>query len=695
MSNNNHALKLIKKGYSVTPIPPMKKAPTIQGWPKLKITEDNFEKYFAKDKQMNVGVINGELSGNIVDIDIDNPTALDLADTFLPETGLIFGRKSKPCSHWIYVCDKLPKTSKFQSSDGCIIEIRAEGTQTVWPSSVHPSKEIIDYQSDGEPSKVKKENLETACKIITVGTILLDNYPAEGMRNDFGLSFANIALRLFGGHVADAKKFVRVLCKLAADDEAESRANIVEYTANKINNGEPVQGIPSLAEFIGQDAAKDIAKYVANHSHHESDMIEELNKEYAFILMPPQAQIIKEIKKNDGSKDFIFLQQGAFKQALASRWLGNKKLTQEWLESPLRRSYDGIEFAPTNPSKNKYNLFQGFPIKAAKGECDLYLNHIRNIICGGNEEYYHYFLGWLANILQTPEEKPGTAIVIRGKQGTGKSVVFKHFGKLLGKHYKIADNERYISGNFNSHLHDCLLLHLEEAFFAGDKRLEASLKEMITGNKILMEYKGKEPLMASNFSRVAITTNATWVIPAGLEERRFFVLDALDHKMQNEFYFGEMAAELEDGGYEALMDYLMRYEVLSDELRTAPKTDGLLEQKLISLTHEEKWWFEILNRGQVREYSNGWEGECKTSDVFESYISYADTMRVNYRSVSTKIGQFLKNIVPQLQKHKGALSNSQTPNKSKRRPETYYVFPDLETCRKDFEKRVGQEITWD
>ena len=678
MLNNSNILKLIENGYAIVPIPYMKKAPTISGWPKLKITKQNFKKYFPENKKMNIGVMNGKSSGNIVDIDIDSLTALDLAKKYLPETGLIFGRKSKPYSHWVYVCDKLPKTTKFQSSDGCIIEIRANGTQSVWPGSVHPSKEIIDYQSNGDPVKVTKEDLETACKIISIGAILIDNYPAEGLRNDFALTLASLSLRLFKMNTDAAKSFVVKISQLAGDEEYKSRSAIIDYTAKRMKNGEQVVGIPSLKEFIGAYAADDIAKHILTEDSEEYDAISELNKEYAFVVMPPQAQIIKETLSESGHKDFIFLQISAFKNILGSRWLDNKKLATAWMESPLRRSYTGIEFAPEKPTEDKYNLWQGHPVKSVRGDCSLFLDHIHSIICDSNDEYTHYFISWLANIIRKPEQKPGTAIVIRGKQGTGKSFVFKHFGKLLGAHYKVADNERYISGRFNSHLHDCLLLHLEEAFFAGDKKLEAALKEMITGDQILMEYKGKEPVLAKNYARVVITTNSTWVIPAGLEERRFFVLDAQDHEMQNKEYFSAIATQLNNGGYEALMHYLMNYKYDEADLRDVPKTEALLEQKLQSLNHEQQWWLEVLQKGGLPK-QDGWTGICGTRDMFRDYCEHASISGSRYKSAQTKLGMFLKKMVPNIEKRTGSyetiyddFDNDTTTEKGQ-----YYVLPSL------------------
>jgi Family of unknown function (DUF5906) len=61
---------------------------------------------------------------------------------------------------------------------------------------------------------------------------------------------------------------------------------------------------------------------------------------------------------------------------------------------------------------------------------------------------------------------------------------------------------RYITGRFNSHLADCLLLHADEAFWAGDHAAEGKLKDLVTGHDHFIEYKGKEPVRVQNFVRL-------------------------------------------------------------------------------------------------------------------------------------------------------------------------------------------------
>jgi hypothetical protein len=53
----------------------------------------------------NVGIQLGEVSGGLADVDLDSRAAIGFASEFLPATGAVFGRRSKPCSHQLYISD--------------------------------------------------------------------------------------------------------------------------------------------------------------------------------------------------------------------------------------------------------------------------------------------------------------------------------------------------------------------------------------------------------------------------------------------------------------------------------------------------------------------------------------------------------------------------------------------------------------
>jgi len=93
-----HALDFIKRGWRPIPVPEGEKAPRHPQWQNLRVTADDACDYFHENNG-NVGILMGEPSGNLVDIDLDTQEAITLAPSFLPTTGSVFGRESKPCSH--------------------------------------------------------------------------------------------------------------------------------------------------------------------------------------------------------------------------------------------------------------------------------------------------------------------------------------------------------------------------------------------------------------------------------------------------------------------------------------------------------------------------------------------------------------------------------------------------------------------
>ena len=69
-------------------------------------------------------------------------------------------------------------------------------------------------------------------------------------------------------------------------------------------------------------------------------------------------------------------------------------------------------------------------------------------------------------------------------------------------------------------------------------------------------------------------------------------------RKQDFAYFVGLKAELDNGGYEALLYHLL-YEVdLTDfNVRMVPQTEGLMQQRDHSLPPLEAWWCELLETG--------------------------------------------------------------------------------------------------
>jgi len=187
------ALLFIEQGWSPVPIPSKEKGPKLKGWQNLRITAETAKQYFSEQDQ-NVGVILGEASGGLIDIDLDCCEALRLV-YLLPPTGLGFGRASTPLSHVLYYCPDICKTTKYldpiaAKDEAMLLEIRASG-QTVFPGSIHPSGEKIYWKfgEDWRPAVVSGDVLVAAVNRLAA-CALLGRYWPKGSRHDAALALA-------------------------------------------------------------------------------------------------------------------------------------------------------------------------------------------------------------------------------------------------------------------------------------------------------------------------------------------------------------------------------------------------------------------------------------------------------------------------------------------------------------------------
>ena len=91
-SARDAAKTYISRDWGVVPVPKGKKGCRILDWPELEIKAEQVDEHFRPDD--NIGILTGEPSGNLIDIDLDVPEAESLAREWLPDTGLIHGRPS-------------------------------------------------------------------------------------------------------------------------------------------------------------------------------------------------------------------------------------------------------------------------------------------------------------------------------------------------------------------------------------------------------------------------------------------------------------------------------------------------------------------------------------------------------------------------------------------------------------------------
>lgn len=375
------------------------------------------------------------------------------------------------------------------------------------------------------------------------------------------------------------------------------------------------------------------------------------------------------------------------------------QLGKFWLGNQNRRQYRTIVFAPGREAPDSYNLWRGFACEARAGECGLFLSHVRENICGGNDDYYEYLLSWMARCVQRPDSPGEIAVVLRGRMGVGKGKLVKTFGSLWGRHFMPVSDPRHLTGNFNAHLRDCVVLFGDEAFFAGDRRHESILKTLVTEETINIEAKGIDVEVFPNYVHMLLASNSDWVVPAGADDRRYFVLDVMDAKAQDTGYFAAIDAELDGGGREALLHALMTRDLKDFEVRRVPKTAALQDQKLLSLSPTEEWWFERLTDGRLGR-SDGWPDAVMKDDVQGDLNRYLERQKIMRRPSPTALGKFLGKVMedgcPRSYQQLAEVSEDDGYGGQRvRRVRAYfYEVSSLATCRRRWDERYGGPYRW-
>ena len=208
----------------------------------------------------------GGASAGLVDVDLDAAEAVALAPTFLPATGARFGRRSTPASHWIYVASPLVPTEKFtdvaKDDDdvaAMLVELRSTGTQTVFPGSIHPSGELIEWVGEVDPARVVGLELRAAVVRLAAATLLARHWPDKGMRHQTALAAAGFLVRA-GVDETAVVLIVTSAARIGGDPEWGDRRRAAVDTVAEAAAGGALTGAPTLVEVLRGDSDRAVAR---------------------------------------------------------------------------------------------------------------------------------------------------------------------------------------------------------------------------------------------------------------------------------------------------------------------------------------------------------------------------------------------------------------------------------------------------
>lgn len=239
----------IAKGWQVVPLAPKTKAPEGESvWRTLEFKPDDFEEFD------NIGI---KSMGGLIDIDLDCSEVVSCAPAFLPPTGAIYGRKSKPRSHWLYRGSlSKPIAYKDFTVDGhvnTLLELRVDH-QSMAPPSLHPDvDERVEWDTFGTESTVEDiSTLLRAARLAATCALTARYYNPPSNRHDWGLALAAY-FRELSITEEEAKKIFTEAAKIAHDPKVADRLSCIRTTYNRPDD-EPLKGATAIKELMANGA---------------------------------------------------------------------------------------------------------------------------------------------------------------------------------------------------------------------------------------------------------------------------------------------------------------------------------------------------------------------------------------------------------------------------------------------------------
>lgn len=217
-----YAAFYLDRGWIPLPIAYREKGCLVPGWPDRTLDEarESFDRDFPEGEPRNVGCL---LSGDVCDVDLDCPEAVELAPLILPQS-LRFGRGGV-VTHYIYASEARPLALVDPLDRSMLVETRAGRQQTIFPGSVHPSGEPIEFDRAG-PTAIEPLDVE-AVRLLAFCAAVKRHWPTSGARHDHRLAIAAILLR---DAKLDPDRALRLLEAIDGSDPSDC-AKAVESSA--------------------------------------------------------------------------------------------------------------------------------------------------------------------------------------------------------------------------------------------------------------------------------------------------------------------------------------------------------------------------------------------------------------------------------------------------------------------------------
>jgi hypothetical protein len=362
----------------------------------------------------------------------------------------------------------------------------------------------------------------------------------------------------------------------------------------------------------------------------------------------------------------------------------------EFWKSPSTTLYDSVSFSPTNTVTTSLNLWKGPTVTATKGTPPaIILEHLRDVLCGGDPVKFDYLIRYLAHMLQKPKQKPGVMPVLISKEGAGKGAFFKLIRRIWGNTSFITSNIDDVVGRFNSPIERSFVVLLDEAQFAGDKKSRDRMKSLITEDAVRIEAKNQPTRQIASHHRFFSATNHKHFANIDSGDRRHFYLFLSEHRIKDRAYFDRLFSILEnDIEIGRFVEHLLGIDLTGYRPWDLPEDRQKDDQLLRSLTGFDEYYYSRLLSGiQIGAYGTPWADPTfvSTHALTDDCKSHASGRSRPWDMSTQSLVSRLKELCP------SATYTRITSNNQQKRG---FSLPSLDVARTEFCDAMGVRPDW-
>lgn len=520
---------LYKNGYHPVPLYWGKKRPVSDGWQTDLVPLERLEVEYRTDsnKKRNVGLLLGHKEQDnscliAIDIDVDDPWVYEVTERAmgaLPPCKVgakgrtYFIRMRYPVS-----IRRIRQVIKGKKTAKPVIEVLGERSQTVVPPSLHDKgmtyKWIEGYPSLLETPYKKLPLVSEAFLDEIAGAMRKGKEDPIVMLND--MTWAGVGE---GGDTHDT--CVAAVASMVSRQWKDNDIIVRVIRAKR----EACERAKDKYEWPG--AKNTIEGWISSSREKKFDetskaIPRELIERYIYVKDLDRTYDVQNGRMYSKSQVTNF-----HADEVPRAW--DRLLSQDDL-----RRVDGITYYPGQPlfcreksfvgewTSDCVNTYHPTNLEAIDEPPQHFIDHLFQL-CDSDQQVFNHIVSFFAYMVQYPGNKIHHALLIQGKQGTGKSFLYHAVAAVLGKMNVRQISYEDIDSAFNEWLFGSQLIFVEEIAAGGRREFMNRLKPYITEERVRINEKMMPRFDIWNRVNLVYFTNHKHAIHIDEDDRRHYV----------------------------------------------------------------------------------------------------------------------------------------------------------------------------